>query len=267
MMTRAWIVVVTLGALAGVARADAVQERWVGSWTGKVTAKGCADAPKRVTLDVAVTTSGGLRSSGDVLLDGIGDVDWARTKQGLSASTGAFTASLTGKASAKLAFKTRGGCSIKATLTRRTSKIPSCDRVLALATIKSQCASDGTDLAEVEAALAGWTKLKGKAKTAQKQACETRAATLEAEVAACGQGSLASGFPTTGIQACDELFERSLRCIDKMGASSQQIRDAFLESAQAYRDMASNADVRKVAEDTCRQAVDAARAGWEAAGC
>ena len=74
-----------------------------------------------------------LRSSGDVLLDGLGDVDWTSGKAGLAAKTDAFRATLSKKG--KLVVKTTGQCTIKATLKRRTSKIASCDRVDRLARI------------------------------------------------------------------------------------------------------------------------------------
>jgi hypothetical protein len=74
------------------------------------------------------------------------------------------------------------------------------------------------------------------------------------------------GFKT-GIAECDELFERSMKCFDKMGDAGKEARAAFQESAKAYQDMAANEATKQAAADACKQSVEAAKAGWEAAGC
>jgi hypothetical protein len=74
---------------------DAKPAEWVGTWSGKATSKGCADTiAKKLTLDVAVTSTGGLRSNGDLIIEGLGDLDWTVKGKGLVLDREGLTGSL-----------------------------------------------------------------------------------------------------------------------------------------------------------------------------
>jgi hypothetical protein len=255
-------------AVATPALADDVKpEQWVGTWSGKATSKGCSDTiAKKLALDVAVTSSGGLRSNGDAIIEGLGDLDWKTSGKGLVLDREGLTGSLKpAKGAARLVLTTAAGCVVKATLKRPTSGIASCDRVRALATVKAQCGS-GDRLAEVEASWSAWKKLTGKKKKAQAKACTEEAATLETE-ASCGSTVRAS----SGIAECDAyvaLMDRWLRC-DKVPQAARdgakQGIDAMLAGWDTVKDWSE--EQRKVAADACGQAVDALRQGAQAMGC
>jgi hypothetical protein len=260
---------------AGTAHAgDAPAPRWVGTWSGKITAKGCADDGKRtVALDVAMTSQGGLRSNGDLLVEGLGDLDWTADAKHLALGREGLKASLklSGK-SAKLAVTTDGGCTIKGTLKRTTSGIAACDQVRALATIKSQCSTlasetRGQSLVDVDGSWKAWSKLKGKKKKAQEAACKEQVATLTTDVQQC-VGAVAS---LTGLPECDayiRAIDRYLQC-DKI---PQQARDGARQGIEAmeagWRDMSGVPDdVKQQTNDACKQAVDAIQQGASAMGC
>jgi hypothetical protein len=249
--------------------------RWIGTWSGKVTAKGCAsDGKSTLALDVALSSERTLRSNGDLLVEGLGDLDWqvdgknlAITREGMSASL-----KVSGK-SAKLALKTDGGCTVKGTLKRVTSGMPACDQVRALATIKAQCStlpseSRGETLAGVDADWKAWSKLKGKKKKTQAAACKAQVETLTTEVDACMGVSLAS---STGLADCDALigaYQQLAQC----QALPQDTRDAMGQAIEAMRqgwgDISKMDDATKRAmNDGCKQGADAIRQSISATGC
>lgn len=84
------------------------------------------------------------------------------------------------------------------------------------------------------------------------------------EAAAEGDGGDAA---KTGIPECDELWDRSMKCYDKMGDAGAQAKEAFEQGAKAWKDLAGNEETKQQAADACKQALEAAKAGWEAAGC
>jgi hypothetical protein len=86
------------------------------------------------------------------------------------------------------------------------------------------------------------------------------------EEKAAGEGG-DGGDMKTGIPECDELMERSMKCYEKMGDAGAQAKEAFMQGAKAWQDMAANEATKQAAADACKQATEAAKAGWEAAGC
>lgn len=272
-MKRALVLLVVLF-LPARAFADESAERWVGTWSGKVTAKGCTDAPKKVALDVTVTSQGGLRSNGDVLVEGFGDLDWAADGKALKVDREGLDATLvpSGK-KAKLTLTTDGGCKIKGTLARATSGIAQCDQARALATIKSQCqsldsATRGDALAGVDHDWKSWSKLKGKKKKAQALACAEQVTTLQSDVSMC---VASSSWSASGIPWCDEyirMVERYMRC-DKI---PQQARDGVKQGIDAMKQSWGDftnlpEEAKRATDDACKQAVDALKQGATAMGC
>jgi hypothetical protein len=162
---------------------------------------------------------------------------------------------------------TEGGCKVKATLTRPTSGIASCDRVRALATIKAQCGT-GDALAEVEKAWPAWKKLEGKKKKAQSTACTEQAATLESETATCASSGVRV---VTGVPSCDlylAKIESYLRCEKVPQAARDGARqgvDAMKAGWGSVKDLPEEA--RKAVADACAQAVEALGQGARAMGC
>jgi hypothetical protein len=251
--------------LASPAFADAPKaDEWVGAWSGKATSKGCSDTiPKKLALDVSVTSTGRLRSNGDVIIEGLGDLDWNAKGTGLVLDREGLTGSLKkSKGTATLVLTTEGGCRVKATLKRPTSGIASCDRVRALATIKAQCGAADT-LTEVETSWEAWKKLKGKKKKAQAAACTEQAATLETETCAV---PAVSGLPECDVYV--HLMNRWLEC-DKV---PQAARDGARQGLDAMNAGWGNVsempeEVKQAANDACKQASDALKQGANAMGC
>jgi hypothetical protein len=210
MGARTFVAVSFLLTFGSAARAgDDTAPRWIGTWSGKVTAKGCpVDGKQTVDLAISLTPDGALRSNGDLLEEGLGDLDWTADGKNLSSKREGFTASFKGSGkSAKLAVTTDGGCKFTGTLKRSSSGMPDCDRARAFATIKAQCnglPSDtrDDDLADIDASWRAWSKLKGKKKKAQAAACKEQASTLEESVGRCYVGGTVAG---TGIAECDAL--------------------------------------------------------------
>jgi hypothetical protein len=273
-MMRRFLVILVLLSPVSASAGDDPGARWVGTWSGKVTAKGCAtDGKSTLALDVALSSAGALRSNGDLLVEGLGDLDWVAAGKNLAITREGLTATLkiSGKA-AKLAVKTDGGCQITGTLKRVTSGMPSCDQVRALATIKAQCSTlppetRGESLADVDADWKKWSKLKGKKKKAQAAACKEQVATLEPEVAPC-LGLMAS---STGLPHCDSL----IAMYDRLAACNtipQEARDAMKQGLdsmkQAWGDAAKmDSETQRAMDDGCKQGVDALQQTMAATGC
>ena len=259
-----------LGLSASAQNVEQKTEQWVGSWTGKASSKGCVDpVPKKLTVDVALTHEGGLRSNGDVIFEGWGDLDWKVDGKGLKLAREGMSGTLKlSKKTLKLSLRTDGACVVTATLKRITSGIASCDRVRALATIKSQCAalpseSRGQSLADVEAGWSGWSKLKGKKKTAQGKVCDEQVATLETETKSCA----AVGGWVTGIPECDAyipVLERYYRC---NGYDAATVKQQVESTVQYWKQAAADETSKRTYADSCRQGIPQLEQQMQAQGC
>ncbi len=167
-------------------------EPWIGTWTGKLKWSGCAiDGAAKLKMDLGVA----LTVDGAKILDGIGPFTWGVAGNQLAMIGEGFEASVipSKKKGASFRLQTSGGCVGKATITRPSSKLPSCDTLRALATIEASCPSlDATtrddDLARVTKSWKAWTKLKGKKKKARAAACLQEADALRERILVCGGG-------------------------------------------------------------------------------
>lgn len=267
--------VVAVVVMAATGRAEAqsadVAERWVGTWTGKATWKGCTTAgPKQLALTL-VAARGTITLDGDTLMEGLGDVDFAAALAALSAPRDDLSLTLTwGKKGVKLAMKTAGGCTAKATLTRASSGIAACDAALALREIDAGCG--GTSAGDAAADRKAWKKLTGKKKKAQAARCEADAATLRADLGSrqCLAGG-GGGASLAGMPSCDryvQAMERYLTC-DKI---PQETRDAARQGIDALVESWRNAsqipaDAKAQMDDACKSAVEALQQGANALGC
>jgi hypothetical protein len=270
-MTRILVVlaIVCAAATAHAQQAD-VAERWVGTWTGKATWKKCTTAgPKKLALDLTAAR-GLITVDGDQLMDGLGAIDFVTGLDALSAPREDLSLTITWtKKGAKLVMKTGAGCTAKATLTRATSGIPSCDALLALRTVEASCRTTEGDVAADRKA---WKKLTGKKKKAQAAQCTTDADTLRTSLGdgQCLAASTSLAF-RTGLPGCDEYIasmERYLQC-EKI---PQAARDAARQGVDAMKDgwaQIANLpdDVKQQTNDACKQAVDALKQGATALGC
>jgi hypothetical protein len=163
-------------------------EKWVGSWTGKATWKGCTIAgAKKLRVDVSPE----LATDGSSLMDGLGAFTWGlAADQLVMLSEGIEITMIPGKKGGKFTLATGAGCVAKATLKRSTSNIPACDTLRAVATIQASCPSlDATtrddELARVTAAWKGWSKLRGKKKKARAAICTREADALREQILSC----------------------------------------------------------------------------------
>lgn len=243
-------------------------EQWIGVWSGKTSSKGCVDpAPKKLSIDVSLTSEGGLRSNGDVIFEGWGDLDWKVKGKGLELAREGMSGTLKlSKKALKLSLRTDGACVVTATLKRTTSGIASCDRVRALATMKSQCAAlpsetRGQALVAVEADWSAWSKLKGKKKTAQGKVCDEQVATLETDTKPCA----AVGGWVSGIPECDAYIptlERFYKCNGYDAATAKQ---SVEQSVQYWKTAA--ADQKRYLADQCTQGAMQLEQQMQAQGC
>jgi hypothetical protein len=268
-MRRAVLILCLLAVPARAEDTTVTTTRWIGTWSGKVTAKGCVDKPKKkVALAVAFTSKNGLRSNGDLFIEGLGDLDWTAdgdnlvyTREGLSAKL-----ETAAKGGAKLSLTTDGGCTIKATLKRTSSGMPECDHVRALATVKAQCISLSSDtrgatLSEIEGDWKSWSRLRGKKKKAQAAACKDQTAMLEFETQPCLGG-------TTGIAVCDD-YARVVQTYAQCTYLPQDERDYARKAYEQFVQGLGTIDDsnRYLLEESCAIAADSLRQNGWAYGC
>lgn len=165
-------------------------ERWVGQWSGKAAWKGCTIAgAKKLTIDISPL----LATEGSQILDGVSSFKWGMvSNQLVLLSEGIEVTFAPGKKGSRLVVATGAGCVGKATMTRPTSKIASCDTLRALATIQASCpygdASRADNLARVTAEWRAWSKLKGKKKKARSASCAAEADALREQILPCADG-------------------------------------------------------------------------------
>lgn len=141
---RSGLVVVTVLLLgAGAARAEGTWAEWVGDYAGKLAWRSCA-APGAKSATIAIDA-----------VDGALVVDLARAGGGLrdlsaaedlevetlSAQQGDVTLAIarTRPGTITLAIDLASGCTVRGTLTRASTRVPACDRALALARIERAC--------------------------------------------------------------------------------------------------------------------------------
>lgn len=209
-------------------------ETWVGTWVGKATWHECSlEGGDTLTMPIQSLASK-LTSDGDILMDGLGALEWRADGKRLVIARDGLDVSLTPgkKGVVKLVMTTGAGCVAKASLKRATSGIPSCDAVRALATAKSTCdgldeATRDDDLAEVDSKWKGWKKLKGKKKKAQARACTARLSGMRTDIASCapaGGGTVVAGGGCAGLLAA---IDKVLTCSALPQDIRTQINDAL----------------------------------------
>lgn len=167
-----WIVIALLLVAMPVAMPAQAEESplapWLGTWKGSVRSKGCVDAARKVSLEVAQTPDGGMRSNGDLFVEGLGDLDWTLDGKKLNTAREGLKGSFVrGKKTATLKLRTDGGCAITATL-KRTKKVapvstsitglPNCD--VYIRSMESYMRCDKVPASAREAAKAGLDAMK-----------------------------------------------------------------------------------------------------------
>jgi hypothetical protein len=258
-------------AFAGVARADEPRpEDGVGTWRGKASWKGCAVAgAAQVAVDVTwkdgvfhVALGGARDDLGDVALVGKSDGSAAGTRDDLTVT---FKPGTPGK----LALATDGGCAATMTFARDGSGIAPCDRLLALSTIESSCATTPTsDANDLRGKLGAWKKLRGKAKATQADACGKDADALADALDQNGCFPKGGAVGGTGIAECDQYMQalqRFAQCNTVPVEAKQALQQAMSQMGNTWRSLSPEA--KKAAADACKQGTDAIRSAAKAQGC
>lgn len=135
---------VLLVALAGSAQAaPATWADWVGDYTGKLAWTSCV-SPGAKTATVALDAiDGALAIDLSRAGGGLRDLSLAEDPEAetLAAQQGDVTLAISRirPGTIALAIDLASGCGIRATLTRKSSAVPACDRALALARIEKGC--------------------------------------------------------------------------------------------------------------------------------
>jgi hypothetical protein len=120
-----WIVIALLLVAVPAHAEESPLAPWLGTWKGTVKSKGCVDAARKVALEVAQTPDGGMRSNGDLFVEGLGDLDWTLDGKKLATAREGLKGSFVrGKKTATLKLRTDGGCTITATLRRTKTVVP-----------------------------------------------------------------------------------------------------------------------------------------------
>ena len=154
-------------------------------------------------------------------------------------------------------------------LARDGAGIASCDRLLALATIESSCATTPVaDLSDLRGKLGGWKKLRGKAKTAQADACTKDGDALADALDQNGCFPKGGAVAGTGIAECDQYMqalERFAQCNTVPVEAKQALQQAMSQMGSTWRSLSPEA--KKAAADACKQGTDAIRTAAKAQGC
>jgi len=197
---RALLIVV---ALAGSADA-ATWADWVGDYSGKLAWTSCT-SPGAKTATVAIDAVDGaltidLARAGGGLRDlALADDPEAET---LAAQQGDVTLAISRirPGTIALAIDLASGCAIRATLTRKSTLVPACDRAVALARIEAVC----TKLAAAPIGLAV-----KKWKPADAERCTASAVAIETEVVDAGCMAVPDPAGTLAGAQCRQMVKEA----------------------------------------------------------
>jgi len=223
---------------------------WVGDWEGKLTWGRCAAAGHgkatlaidaidgALALDLA-PAGGALRALS--LVEG---------DAGMSAQDGDIAVHVTQQKpnGVELAIDYDSGCTVRATLTRETTGIAACDRLVGWARIEARCTKLETHAPlEAPAKLvnqrAAWSAARGDALTKLAAQCDSRAAKVESELQRSGCAPLLA--PTTSPQ-CRKLHQvagRAQQCTALPSAVRTAAHDVAFQLTGAQTDDAASAEL------------------------
>lgn len=86
--------------------------------------------------------------------------------------------------------------------------------------------------------------------------------------AAAPRAELKPSGSRVGVAVCDEYLDKMARCITRISAEAQPpMRNAMDESRKAWQENARTPEGRTALENTCKQALDAAKSAAAAMGC
>lgn len=111
------------------------------------------------------------------------------------------------------------------------------------------------------------------AKVAAAPAVDAQKVTVDAARAASADAAapraeLKPSGSRVGIAVCDEYLDKMARCITRISAEAQPpMRNAMDESRKAWQENARTPEGRTALENTCKQALDAAKSAAAAMGC
>jgi hypothetical protein len=258
-------------ALAGAARAGEPRpEDGVGTWRGRATWKGCTVAGA-ASASIDVTWKDGMFHAALAgARDDLGDVALVPRADGSAIGNhDDLTVTFKPGAPAKLTLTTAAGCNATMTLARDGAGIASCDRLLALATIESTCdAGDASHVTDARGKLAGWKKLRGKARTAAGDQCTKDGDALADALDANGCYPKNGAISGTGIAECDAYvaaLQRFSQCNVLPVEAKQALQQAMSQMSTTWKSLSSEA--KQAAADACKQGTEAIRTAATAQGC
>jgi hypothetical protein len=272
------LAVIVLAVASARARADEPKpEDTVGTWRGKAAWKGCTVTGGPQSTVEVTWKDGFFHAALAGVRDDLGDVTLSPQADGTT--TGAdhdLKVTFKPGATGRMTLASDGGCTATVTLARDTSGVAGCDRLLALADVESTCDAAGEARAEhltlARGKLAGWKKLRGKARKTASDACSKDADALASSLVQ--QGCLpGAGGVCTGVPECDAyvaILQRYAQCGALPVEAKQSLQQAVMQMADAWkglRDPSVAPEARKAAADACKQASDALRQAAQAQNC
>ncbi len=273
---RSWLVAVVavVALVAAPAAASPLEPAdLVGTWRGTARWTGCSVAGHAaVALPIAwrdgtyvIDLAPARDDLGEILLapDGDGFTGHRDDLQVRFAPRGAPTLTLTSSAD----------CTARLALTRASSGIAACDRVVALAAIEATCPAAGDPRAARQAAVASraasWSRLRGARQRAAAAACTTEADGLADALTVAGCLPQATTGPVT-VPACDAYLAalpRYARCPGVTASARRVLDDGARRMMRSLAAAAGAPAALERAGQVCEDAITALRFAAHALRC
>ena len=223
---------------------------WVGNYEGKLAWRGCSAPGERAATISLSATDGAMAIDLAPAHAGLRVVSLVADDTGFGAQQGDLTVALSRPAdnTLGLAVELASGCTLRATLRRRSTKVPACDRLIGWARVEAACGKLGDgpteDLAKLVATR--W-------RASDRASCGLRAERLERALVGAGCAPLPD--PLVGVRSpdCLELQVRAGR-LDRCASVPPNVKSVGVRSAAALVSAAQTAEPaeRAIVEAQCR---------------
>jgi len=261
------------------AAAPPAPQDMIGTWRGTASWRGCTvTGGRHVAIELHYRRGGDYEIDLAGARDDLGAVTLTATSDGtLSGTLHDLKVTMTPGKHATVVLASAAGCGATISISRDTTGIPACDRLVAFDEVATTCDPEDelsrSGYAAARAKIAGWRALRGAKKDAAARTCRGDADKVAAALAARSCLPSPGAIGGSGIPECDAYLaemQRLVQCPKFPVQAKQAMQQALAQAAQgwqALRDPSVPAESRRTAAQACTQATQALRQAAAQMGC